>query len=162
MAQESKNSQVVALQLCVGHRQPMKRVATVTALQDFGLEGDRHACAGSRRQVLLIEEETLHELALSYGEVKENITTRGIALMNLTPGQRLRLGDSVEIEITQVCDPCARMEEIRSGLQSRLQGRRGMLGRVIVGGTLQVGDRVEVCSGTADQRPRENASSGLP
>jgi MOSC domain-containing protein YiiM len=93
---------------------------------------------------LLIEKETLDELGLRPGLVKENITTQGINLMALSPGQQLHLGKEVIIEVTGECEPCGRMDEIRQGLQAELQGRRGMLGRVVVGGAIRCGDSVAV------------------
>jgi len=41
-----------------------------------------------------------------------------------------------------VCDPCELMEQIRSGLQSELEGRRGMLARVLRTGEVTVGDAI--------------------
>jgi MOSC domain-containing protein YiiM len=43
-----------------------------------------------------------------------------------------------------VCDPCSRMDEIRSGLQAELDGRRGMLARVVESGEVAAGDEVEL------------------
>ena len=80
---------VVSLQLCLGNRQPMSPVTSAHAIENLGLEGDRHAKRDSQRQVLLIEAETLDKLNLRIGEVRENITTRGIDLMKLPIGTRL-------------------------------------------------------------------------
>jgi MOSC domain-containing protein YiiM len=79
--------------------------------------------------------------------VKENITTSGIALMALAPGTRLRLGDQGVVEITKPCSPCSRMDEIRAGLRDELAGRRGMLARVVAGGTARRGDAITVVGG---------------
>ena len=133
---------IVSIQICTGHRQPMWWVERSEVIADFGLQGDRHARSGSKRQVLLIERETLDALGLPAGEVKENITTEGIDLRRLDAGQKLLLGDSVRIEITQPCEPCARMDEIRGGLRRELEGRRGMLARVLNGGWLCLGDSI--------------------
>lgn len=140
----ASEASVVSVQICPGHRQPMERRAQVRAVADFGLEDDRHARTGHRRQVLLIEQETLETLGLEAGVVKENVTTRGIDLMSLAPGQRLRLGPDVVLEITGACHPCDRMDEIRPGLQAELEGRRGMNSRVIAGGLISPGDPVVV------------------
>jgi MOSC domain-containing protein YiiM len=43
-----------------------------------------------------------------------------------------------------VCDPCSRMDEIRPGLQAELEGRRGMLARVLETGEVAAGDEVEL------------------
>ncbi len=121
--------------------------ATVTA--DMGLEGCRHAKPGSRRQVLLIEEEILDDLDLRPGLIKENITTRGIDLTSLPAETRLQLGDEVELWTTGPCEPCGLMDEIRDGLKEELRGRRGTLAWVKRGGQLRLGDRVEVIGSTA-------------
>lgn len=134
---------VVSLQLCPGHRKPMCNVESVEALAGIGLKGDRHAMEESSRQILLIDLETLHELGLKPGIVKENITISGIPFASLRQGQQLRVG-TVVLQITKPCTPCSRMDEIRPGLQEELRGRRGMLARVLRGGTMRVGDVIHV------------------
>ena len=125
----------------VGPCNPSKQTRLI---KDFGLENDRHARAGSQRQVLLIDEETLQSMNLEIGEVKENLTTRGIALGNLTRGHVLQIGVEVRLQITRPCEPCSRMDEIRPGLRRRLSGRRGMLARVLSGGEISVGDSIRI------------------
>lgn len=145
------SGRVVAIHLCVGHRKPMKRVEEVRALLKIGLEGDFHA-RGGKRQVLLVEGETLETLHLSPGDVRENITTQGISLMDLSAGQILEIvgarsshgGMPILLEITGPCAPCQRMEEIREGLEEELKGRRGILVRVMRSGTIRVGDSIKV------------------
>ena len=138
---------VAGLQICPGTRQPMKPLDAVRAVENMGLEGDRHAKPDSHRQVLLIEAETLEKLGLRVGQVKENITTRGIALMSLPAGTRLHIGEAV-LEVTAECRPCERMEELRPGLREILSGQRGVLARVAQGGTLRVGDPITVETST--------------
>ena len=53
---------------------------------------------------------------------------------------RVRAGEAV-FEITMVCDPCHRMDELRHGLRAELDGKRGMLARVVEAGEVAVGDR---------------------
>jgi MOSC domain-containing protein YiiM len=137
------HADVIGLWICPGHREAMRPVASAQAVENFGLEGDHHAKADSKRQVLFIESETLDKLGLQHGDVKENITTRGITLMGLPVGARLRAGEAV-FEVTQACQPCSRMEELRQGLQQELGGQRGMLMRVVQSGTLRVGDPIVV------------------
>ena len=115
---------VVNLQLCPGNRQPMAPVTSAHAIENLGLEGDRHAKADSKRQVLLIEAETLEKLGLRVGEVRENITTRGIALMELPIGTRLRIGEAV-LELTVECEPCKLMDELRPDCAKRSKASAG-------------------------------------
>ena len=122
-------------------------VGEAEAIVNLGLKNDTHALPDSSRQVLLIEQETLDEFGLQPGEVKENITTRGIRLMSLASKARLKIGGEVTLEMTKACSPCSRMEELRHGLQKDIAGKRGMLARVVVGGKIRIGDVVEVLPG---------------
>jgi MOSC domain-containing protein YiiM len=123
-------------------RLPMEEVAEVRALEDSGLEGCAHARTGSPRQVLLMDSETLELMELSPGIIRENITTRGINVNGLDEGQRLQVG-TAQLEISMVCTPCDMLEKIRPGLRREIRGRRGMLCRVIAGGMIRQGDRIE-------------------
>ena len=136
---------VTSLQICQGHRKAMLLLDEVNAIERLGLEGDIHAVKESSRQVLLIEKETLDALKLKPAMLRENVTTEGIPLMSLQRKQRLQVGKAV-LEITNECEPCERMEELRAGLQDQLTGRRGMLAKVVQNGTIRVGDPVTILS----------------
>ena len=73
---------------------------------------------------------------MDVAEIKENITTCGIALSKIVRGQRLKIGKVVQLSITKPCEPCSRLDEIRMGLQKELMGQRGMLATVVVGGMI--------------------------
>lgn len=145
---------VCSIQLFQQYRGPAVRRTEVVAVTDFGLEGNRRSKAGSSRQVLLLERETLDELGLAPGDLRENITTEGIDLHSLGAGSRLRIGDQVVLEITQYCAPCSRLEELREGLMREVSGRRGMLARVVTGGPIALGDPIAVIEKTEPQRSR--------
>ena len=134
---------ILSLQICPGHRKPMQAVEQTTMIENLGLKNDRHALPDSSRQVLLVEKETLDALGLMPGQVKENITTSGIRLMTLPRNQHLLLGNEVVLEITKACSPCSRMEEIRPGLLREIAGKRGMLARVVRGGSVRQGDTIQ-------------------
>lgn len=136
-------AKVASVQLCPGHRQPMRAVPSAT-LQPGGLYGDKHASAASRRQVLLVDKEALDALELQPGMIKENVTVEGLNVMSLPAGTRLRLGTDAVVELTSVCEPCFRMDEIRPGLKADLKGRRGMNSLVVAGGRIAVGDPIAV------------------
>jgi len=134
---------IVSLHIATAHRAPMQRTESARAVADLGLEGDIHNKAGGKRQVLLLDEETLNTFGLEAGRVRENITTRGIELKTLAPGTRLRIGSAL-FEITQACDPCKMIEDIRPGLREQMHGQRGMFVRVIVSGEVRTGDVIEI------------------
>lgn len=122
----------------------MKLVATANLIAGLGIEGDKHASAASKRQVLLADKEALDAVGVLPGTIKENVTVEGVDVMSLAAGTRIRLGQSAMMEITAVCEPCFRMDEIREGLKAELEGRRGMVSRVVKGGTIKVGDPIAI------------------
>jgi len=106
------------------------------------------------RQVHLIHAE-LHDalgiqgLAVSPGDMGENITTRGLDLLALPTGARLRLGASAVVEITGLRNPCSQLDAFRPGLmQATLERgfddglirKAGVMGVVLVDGLVRSGD----------------------
>ena len=122
----------------------MQLVATAHLIADLGIEGDKHASAASKRQVLLADKEALDAVGVLPGTIKENVTVEDVDVMSLPAGTRIRLGRSAVLEITAVCEPCFRMDEIREGLKAELEGRRGMVSRVVKGGTIKLGDLIAI------------------
>jgi MOSC domain-containing protein YiiM len=123
----------------------MEELSEVRAVGDKGFEGCAHGRHGSKRQVLLVDRETLEAMDLQPGIIRENITTDGLNVNSLQVGQLLRVGEA-RLEVSAVCTPCDPMEAIRPGLRKELWGRRGMLCRVLDGGTIRRGDPIEKLS----------------
>ncbi len=134
---------ITNLQISTAHGKPMQTKSSVQAIAGLGLAGEIHAREGSKRQVLLMDEETLGAFGLATGRVRENITTRGIDLHRFAEGTRVRAGKAI-LEITIHCAPCEFIEDIRPGLRAEMDGHRGMLARVIEGGEIRVGDKIEI------------------
>jgi MOSC domain-containing protein YiiM len=123
----------------------MEELSEVRVVTDAGFEGCAHARPGRSRQVLLVDGETLDAMDLQPGVLRENITTSGLNVNSLAIGQQLRVGGT-RLEVREVCTPCDQMEKIRPGLRKELWGRRGMLCRVMEGGTIRRGDAIEKIS----------------
>ena len=132
---------VTAIHVCKASRAPLVAVPSVNAVVETGLEGDRKR--SSRRQVLLMEQETLDEFGLAPGAVREQVTVRGIELARLVFGSRIRVGSAV-LEVAGLCAPCTRMDEVKPGLRKAIDGRRGRFVRVVEAGTFAVGDELHV------------------
>lgn len=122
--------------------QPMHSSMQLQAIAGKGLEGDQ-SFGKSSRQVLLVDHQILHKFGLRPGMLRENITFYNLPVDDLEPGTTLSIG-STRLEITGPCDPCWKMDRIRPGLQSELQGQRGVLANVVKSGRIAVGDTVAV------------------
>ena len=132
---------VTALHIARVKGTPSDPVQSAKALSGQGLEGDRSCRADNTRQVLVMDQETLDKFDLAAGVVKENITTRGLNLVDAKAGQVMFIGDEVTLEFVGECIACEKMNNIRPGLLEDIQGRRGMLAMVINGGDIKVGRR---------------------
>ena len=86
------------------------------------------------------------------GAAGENITIAGLDWTRVRPGQRLKLGEKIEIEITTPTAPCRNnaqwFKDGRFGRMSdkRHPGESRMYARVLSGGRLATGDSVELIS----------------
>jgi MOSC domain-containing protein YiiM len=122
-----------------GLSEPRERVR---AIESQGFEGCAHANP-PRREVLLASKEHLDAVGVDLGAIRENVTVEGVDVHEWPVGQRVRVGDAL-LEITMVCDPCSRMDELRPGLRAEIDGRRGMLAHIVEGGEIALGDAVEL------------------
>jgi MOSC domain-containing protein YiiM len=122
-----------------GRSEPRERVL---AIESQGLEGCAHGNP-PRREVLLASKDHLDMVGVEPGAIRENVTVEGADVQSWPVGQRVRLGGAL-LEITMVCDPCQRMDDLRSGLRAEIDGKRGMLAHVVEGGEIAVGDEIEL------------------
>ncbi|MEX2613023.1 MAG: MOSC domain-containing protein [Gaiellaceae bacterium] len=120
-----------------GRSEPRERVL---AVESQGFEGCAHGNP-PRREVLFASKEHLDAVGVEPGTIRENVTVEGMDVQTWPVGQRVKVGDAL-FEITMECDPCHRMDELRAGLRSLLDDRRGMLAHVVEGGEVAVGDEI--------------------
>jgi MOSC domain-containing protein YiiM len=136
-------AQVLRLFRAPKRRAPMEELDEAEAVTNFGIAGCAHARPNGKRQVLLMDRETLEAFDLLPGIIRENITTDAIEVNSLSIGNTLRIG-STRLRVSAVCEPCEELEKVRPGLQQAMEGRRGMLCRVISGGPVRTGDAIEL------------------
>lgn len=127
----------------VKHNVPQARL-----LVEHGLEGDAHA-EGGIRQVSLLSLASIDKMVAMGAKVKpgdfaENLTVDGLEVMTLPVGSRLRVGQEVLLEITQIGKTCHKGCAIREQVGDCVMPREGVFARVLTAGVVQVGDTVEV------------------
>lgn len=149
----------------------------------LGIEGDAHAGvtvkhrsrvrkdpgAPNLRQVHLMHAELFDELmeggfAVFPGDLGENITTRGIDLLGVPAGVRLRIGAQAIVEITGLRNPCSQLDKFQPGLMAATLGRdargglvrkAGVMGIVVSGGEVRPGDGIAIELPPPPHRPLE-------
>jgi MOSC domain-containing protein YiiM len=110
------------------------------------------------RQVHLIHAELFDELSkkgfqVQPGDLGENVATRGIDLLRLPVGTKLKIGPEVVIELTGLRNPCAQIDNFQKGLlaavldrdaEGNLVRKAGVMGVVFKGGEVRPGDVISV------------------
>jgi MOSC domain-containing protein YiiM len=119
-----------------------------------GVGGDwqknRKYHGGPNRAICLFSEELYAWLGeqgvegLFNGAIGENFTTRGIALMDLSPGDRLRVGAECVIELTGVRKPCRQLKKWDERFPKPIVGYSGWLAKVVAAGAVRAGDTIEL------------------
>jgi MOSC domain-containing protein YiiM len=145
---------------------------SLTLLTGLGVEGDVHAGVTVKhrsrvaqdptqpnlRQVHLIHEELFDELRaegfeVAPGDLGENVTTRGVDLLELPVGALLHLGGEAVVEVTGLRNPCRQIDTFQEGLLKQVVGRdeagnivrkAGIMSIVRTGGVVRPGDPVTV------------------
>lgn len=122
-------------------------VPGVTLASGIGVTGDAHA--GTARQISMLASEAVECTGLPDGELGpgafgENITTSGIDLTSMKIGQRLQLGSDAIVQISQKGKICETPCSIGRRLGECIMPRDGVFAKVLVGGTIAVGDAIEL------------------
>ncbi len=164
--------EVIAVAASPGHTFGKPTRDRVRLLAGLGVEGDAHAgetvkhrsrvkadpTQPNLRQVHLIHAELFDELRaggfeVGPGQMGENVTTRGVPLLTLPRGTRLRLGVEAVVELTGLRNPCSQLDRFQPGLMAALLGRdadgalirkAGVMAVVLAGGEVRLGDPVSV------------------
>lgn len=168
----SLDARVIAVSASPTHHVTKMEQPWIRLITGEGVEGDAHRGPTVRhrsrvardpaqpnlRQVHLIHAELLDELvaagfAVAPGRMGENLTTRGVDLLGLPVGARLRLGAEAVVEVTGLRNPCSQLDGIQSGLMAavlahdpdgRLIRKAGVMGVVLADGVVRPGDPIHV------------------
>ncbi len=125
-------------------------------VEEFGLKEDAHA-GKWHRQVSLLAMESIEKmislgLRVGPGDFAENITTKGIDLLKLPVGTKLRVGQKSLLEITQIGKVCHTRCAIYYQAGDCVMPKEGIFARVLRGGEVRVGDEIDVLGGDSDDQ----------
>ena len=177
------NAVVTAVSRSARHTFSKPTQLSIRLVTGLGVEGDAHLCetvkhrsrvrknplAPNLRQVHLLHEELFAELRergfdVAAGAIGENVTTRGLDLLALPTGTRLRLGGDAVIEVTGLRNPCSQLDDFQPGLMAatleraadgRLLRKSGVMAIVLAGGDVRPGDAIAVELPPGEPRPLE-------
>ena len=163
---------VLAVSVSPTHTFSKPNQQSIRLVAGLGVEGDAHMGETVKhrsrmrtnpnqpnlRQVHLIHAELHDELRakgfdVSAGQMGENITTRGLDLLNLPTGTRLHIGESAVVELTGLRNPCVQLDNFQDGLlkacidkdeQGNIIRKAGVMSIVITGGEVKPGDIIRV------------------
>jgi len=142
------NGRVVSINISDKKGVRKKPVNEVNILTEFGIEGDAHASGEWHRQVSLLALESIKKmqemgLKVGPGDFAENITTEGIDLLALPIGTKVRLGLSIEAEVSQIGKVCHNRCAIYHQAGDCVMPKEGIFIKILSGGTLKTGDAIE-------------------
>jgi MOSC domain-containing protein YiiM len=172
---------VIAVSQSRSHTFSKPNALGIRLVAGLGVEGDAHAGVTVKhrsrvrrdptqpnlRQVHLVHAELFDELRgkgfeIAPGDIGENVTTRGIDLLALPTGTKLRLGETATVEITGLRNPCVQLDTFRKGLMAatldkdsdgNLIRKAGVMGVVLAGGEIHPGDAIAVELPSGAHRP---------
>lgn len=154
------------------HKFSKSIMPVITLVAGFGVSGDAHygttvqhrhdkkidPMRPNLRQVHLMHAELFEEVAaMGYavgpGDMGENITTRGLDILDLPVGTQLHLGETAIIELTGLRDPCRLLNALGAGFKAvmiqvmpdgSIRRKSGVMSIVLTGGDVRAGDNIRV------------------
>ena len=125
-----------------------REVPFIVLKEEHGIVGDGHA--GTWKQVSLVAYEDIenmnrsHGLHAEVGDFAENIVTRGIDLMALSPGDRIRVGTAI-LRVVRLGKSPEEMKNHSFSFEGYvLLPERGLFCEVLKGGEVRAGDEVSI------------------
>jgi len=172
---------VTAVSRSAAHSFSKPNAERIRLVAGLGVEGDAHLgqtvqhlsrirrdpTQPNLRQVHLIHAELHDELRaagfhVAAGDMGENVTTRGIDLLALPAGTRLRIGDEAVVQVTGLRNPCVQLDRFQPGLMAAVLDRdangnlvrkAGIMAVVLADGDVRPGDEIRVELPPEPRRP---------
>ncbi len=137
--------------VCISEKRgiPKINIAKGKIIANYGLENDAHA-GNWNRQISLLSYDKVQEFRakgakISDGAFGENLLVKDIDFKKLSIGTILRCNDVI-LEMTQIGKECHSHCEIYQQVGDCIMPREGVFAKVLHGGTIAVGDDLDVDS----------------
>jgi len=171
-----KQKKVYSVHVSPEHNLKKEWTKSIRAIKGFGFEGDAHAGEKiqhiydqgkdpnqpNTKQAHLIDLDLIWDLqeagfGVRYGDMGENIVTKGVDFMSLSLGTILTIGD-VQIQLTGLRVPCAQLETYGKGMMKAVMTRNadnkpvfknGAMGIILTDGIIRSQQEIKIA------QPRE-------
>jgi MOSC domain-containing protein YiiM len=148
VSKKNLSGRIVAVSVSDRKGEVKHNVDQARLVVDHGLAGDAHA-EGGIRQVSLLARESIDKMVAAGAKVKpgdfaENLTVEGLAVAHLPVGTRLKVSETVELEVTQIGKTCHKGCAIRELVGDCVMPKEGIFARVLKEGVVKPGDTIEV------------------
>ncbi len=137
--------------ICISERKGTQktRIPEAKLIENHGIDTDAHA-GNWHRQVSLLSYETIEAFKAKGAEIVdgafgENIVVKGIDLIHLPVGTKLRCND-ILLEVTQIGKECHTHCAIYHTMGECIMPTNGIFARVLHGGTMMTGDEIDLCT----------------
>jgi MOSC domain-containing protein YiiM len=136
--------------VCISDKRGIQKtpVPVINCVKDHGIKEDAHAGDWHRQISLLADEsaEVMRQKGVSIGpgDFAENVLTRGIEVKSLPIGSRLKVGETVVLEVTQIGKECHQHCAIYQAAGDCVMPREGIFAIVVEEGAIKAGDAIDV------------------
>lgn len=116
--------------------------------EDHGIAGDVHA-GSAVKQVSLLDDSEIRAMEdrtgveLNPGDFAENLTSSGLDMESFSVGDRVRVGEEVLLEVSQIGKSCHEDCVVKEKTGECIMPEKGLFFRVLEGGNLTPGDTLE-------------------
>ena len=144
-----KVGKIVAVSISKKRGIPKTNVKSARLIENHGIDGDAHA-GNWHRQVSFLAIESIVTMRkkglpkLRPGAFAENITTEFINLPGLEVGNKIKIGNEVELEVTQIGKECHTKCAIYFKVGDCVMPSEGIFAKVIKGGTIYISDEIRI------------------
>ncbi|MDO8549743.1 MAG: MOSC domain-containing protein [Ignavibacteria bacterium] len=144
-----KTGRIVAISTSKKKGIPKTNIDSAQLIENHGIEGDAHA-GNWHRQVSFLALESITTMRgkglpkLRPGAFAENITTEFINLPGLQVGNKIKIGNEVELEVTQIGKECHTKCAIYFKVGDCVMPTEGIFAKVNKGGIIYVSDEVRI------------------